>query len=429
MLNQEVKKIHIKDLVLWTENPRDPISSDASDQDIIERALNGYSAKWSLEKLANEMGSHYDFSELPTVVYHENKPIVYDGNRRIVLGKIKHQIVNLPNTFNLSLPEFPMEIPCNVCSREIALQNVLRKHGDSGSWQPLERDIFLHKHMNKEKSIFLVIEESTGLISTNPHLNQRFVKDEIFREDVLKRLGFDIKNGILHTKHNDIQAKNILADISDKIKDKEISTRKNRGLVLETLEPTSQEIIDRNSSNLSRQFSQFDKNDNSKTTSDNNKNIQTSRQPRRTKKNEQALFGGKLYIKSGEVGNLYRDITDLYEFYLEYKDHPIPSKKLSTSFPSIIRMSLRLLCEAAAKDKKQGMDKFIQANFSDAKNFLDQNVKTTLANHNVTERSIVQLLHTGAHNYQAAANVEQTIALSIIIGAILTITHGQEETK
>ena len=63
----------------------------------------------------------------------------------------------------------------------------------------------------------------------------------------------------------------------------------------------------------------------------------------------------------------------------------------------------------------------------DAKKSLDQDTKTTLANQNVTNDSLTQLLHTGAHNYHSSSNLEQTIAMSIIIGAILEITHGKEQ--
>ena len=88
-MSQEIKNIKIKDLVLWTENPRDPINSTAKDQDVVDRAVNDPLAKWELNKLAKEMGDYYDYSELPIVVYKNGKPIVYDGNRRVVLAKIK----------------------------------------------------------------------------------------------------------------------------------------------------------------------------------------------------------------------------------------------------------------------------------------------------------------------------------------------------
>ena len=38
-MGQAIKYINIKDLVLLTENPRDPIDKDASNQDVVNRAL------------------------------------------------------------------------------------------------------------------------------------------------------------------------------------------------------------------------------------------------------------------------------------------------------------------------------------------------------------------------------------------------------
>ena len=410
-MEQEIKYINIKDLVLWTENPRDPIDKDASDQDIVNRAFKDSLKKWTLEKLIEEMGEHYDFSELPTVVYHGDKPVVYDGNRRIILGKIKHGLVSAPFEIKGELPYFPEEIPCNVCSQEIALKNIYRKHSDTGSWLPLERDTFLHKFMGEEKSTFLILEEETGIISANPHLNQRFVKEEIFKESILNSLGYTIKDGRLYSLHNEKEDYAIFSDISRKIKDKDITTRKMRGKVIEALDPSTQQLIDKNKANKPRPCNFSFKKTNKE------KEI---KQTKRTPKKELEIFGGKLYLRFGEVSDIYRDITDLYQFYIKNK------KALSQSFPSIIRMSLRLLCEAAAKECGLGLDGFLKTYFDDAKKRLDQDTKTTLANQNVTNDSLIQLLHTGAHNYRSSSNLEQTIAMSIIIGAILEITHGKE---
>ena len=411
-MDQEVKYINIKDLVLWTENPRDRIDENATDQEIVDRALDDKFSKWTLDKLSKEMGDYYDFSELPTVVYHDKKPIVYDGNRRIILGKIKHGLVNAPGAAEINIPDFPKEIPCNVCVKKIALTNVYRKHSDTGSWQPLERDIFLHKFMGQEKSPFLILDEDTGIIKANTHLNQRFVKDEIFREDILKSMGFTIQAGKLNSVHSDQEAYSILSDISQKILKQEITTRKNRGKVVEVLDPSSQQIINQNKNKKTHvskiSFSSA---------------VGQSRQPRqskRTKKKDTELFGGNLYLKMGNVSNLYRDIADLYQFYIAEKD------KLSQSFPSIIRMSLRLLCETAAQEgKNKEMGKYLKDHFANAKKTLSQDIKTTLSTQNINENSIVQLLQTGAHDYKSSNNLEQTIAISIIIGSILTITHGK----
>lgn len=412
-MDQEVKYINIKELILWTENPRDPINENAIDQDIVDRAFDDKLSKWTLPKLAKEMGDYYDFSELPTIVYHGNKPVVYDGNRRIILGKIKHSFVSVPNGTNIQIPDFPEEIPCNVCTKKIALNNVYRKHSDTGSWQPLQRDIFLHKFMGEGKSAFLLLEEDTGIISANPHLNQRFVKDEIFKEDILKSMGFTIERGRLNSIHSDQEAYSILTDISQKIEKKEITTRKNRGNVIDVLEPSTQQLLDKNKNNKSHL---------SKINFCSPKNeYAIQRLSKRTTKKETELFGGKLYLCKGEVSNLYRDIVDLYQFYIAKRN------ELSHTFPGLIRMSLRLLCETAARDNNKKLDNYLKINFANAKKTLDQNIKTTLSTQNVNEDSIVQLLHIGAHNYQSSNNMEQTIALSIIIGAILTISHGKEE--
>lgn len=412
-MDQQVKYINIKDLVLWTENPRDPIDENVTDQDIVDRALDDKLSKWTLSKLSKEMGDFYDYSELPTVVYHGKKPVVYDGNRRIILGKIKHDLVSAPNSNKITIPDFPKKIPCNVCVEKIALINVYRKHSGVGSWLPLERDIFRYKFMNKPKSTFLILDEEIGIIKANPHLNVGFVKKEILKDEILKSMGFTIQRGHFYCKHNDQEAKSILLDLSNKIENKVITTRKNRGKVLDVLEPSSQQLIDQNKNKKPRKSKlKLDEKD-----IDSKKPL---RQSRRTRKKRSELFGGKLYLRIGIVSDLYRDIVDLYQFYSDRK------KKLSQTFPSLIRMSLRLLCETAAKDdKKANIDKYLLKYFDEAKKTLDKNIKTTLSNQNVTKDSIIQLLQTGAHSYQSSSNLEQTIAISIILGAMLTITHGK----
>jgi len=414
-MGQEVITLKLKDLVLWTENPRDPVNATASDQDIVDRALSDKLSKWNLSRLAKEMGRHYDFSELPTVVFHGKKPVVYDGNRRIVLGKIKHGLVSVDG-FNAGiLPAFPDEIPCNVCSKSIALDNVWRKHAETGSWLPLDRDIFLHKYMKDKKSVFLLMEENTGIITANPHLNQRFVKDEIFREDMLDKLGISFVDEKLHSKHNREQTLALLDDISRKIGDKVITTRLNRGKVVEVLDPDSQRIVEENKKQKAKAIVL----DVAKVGDVKEKS--NPRQSRRVRTRTAQIFGGPLYLRNGDVSNLYRDIIDLHGFYHEKKT------SLSDVFPSLIRMALRLLCEAAAKECRQEMAGYIASRFQRAKATLDQNTKTTLSNHNVTEKSLVQLLHTGAHNYAASANVEQTMAVSIILGALLMDSHGKAQ--
>jgi hypothetical protein len=411
-MSQQIKEIDINELVLWTENPRDPIDSGASDQEIADRAWKDVDEKWNLLKLAKDMLTHYDLSELPTVVYHGDKPIVYDGNRRMILAKLKHDCVKLDGFDKSKLPSIPRKIPCNVCSKQIAVQNVFRKHGDSGSWSPLDRDLFIHKFMGEPKSTFLKLDEETGLISSNPHLNKVFVKNEIFTNEKLKELGFEFENHELRSKFSEQEAKAILDDISRKVYSKVIDTRKNRGKVLEILDKENRQLVSMNSGKPLTKVSLTPS------------PIPTATQPAkrqapRTKKKSSEIFDGTLYLKAGQVSDLYRDIYDLYQHYIKYKDD------FSQYFPSLIRMSMRLLAEAAATDLKTNLGTYLKSNFKKAKEKLDTDTKTTLSTQNVTESTIEQLLHIGAHNYSAANNLEQTLAVSIILGKILELTHGK----
>ncbi|MFZ6864371.1 hypothetical protein ACO0K7_17205 [Undibacterium sp. Ji67W] len=416
-MTQKVMLLKLADLVLWTENPRDPIRGDAKDQDIVDKALFDTHGKWGLPKLAKEMGDYYDFSELPTVVFHGQHPVVYDGNRRVVLGKIKMRLVSADGVLSSDLPTFPEEIPCNVCSKEVALTNVLRKHADSGSWLPLERDIFLHKHMKRPKSPFLVLEERTGIISANPYMNQRFVKEEILRDDVLAKIGLKIDGDTFHSKHTSEETAAILADIAQKVRDKVISTRNNRGDIIGVLDSSTQEMLATN------QTKKFKNVKDSKDSKDTFESAVRQKQARRTHPKETPIFGGSLYLESGDVNNFYRDLADLYNFYASNKH------KFSQSFPSVIRMALRLLVETAAQDIGEDLATYVRTRFKDSKALLNQDQKTTLSTQNVTESSVVALLQIGAHNYAAASNIDQSIAVSFILGGILTNSHGKAPAK
>src|SRR5258708_4587070 len=87
MAKQEIHSIRVDELRLWSENPRDPIDPKSSDFDVIKRAIDQNPADWNLDKLMREMGNHYDFSEIPTVVYIQQIPVVFDGNRRVAVLK------------------------------------------------------------------------------------------------------------------------------------------------------------------------------------------------------------------------------------------------------------------------------------------------------------------------------------------------------
>lgn len=417
MPSQEIQNVNIEDLVLWTENPRDPISPDSSDQDIADKAFADVDGRWNLKKLMTDMGEYYDYSELPIVVFDNGKPVVYDGNRRILLGKIKKGLVTVPSDYDLDvtkIPIFPDELPCNVCSQEIALKSVCRKHSDIGSWDVLGRDMFMHKYMHEPKSIFLIVDEYTGLISRNPNLNKRFVKDEIFTDNVLEQLGFKAESGVLKSNLSVDGQKRVLEDLEEKINSKTISTRKNRYNVREALDEASKRLIDSSKGKPFVDVSAFD------ATKLNVNKTKTPRKTKRTQKKDSVLFGDIIELKAGNVNDLYRDILSIAEYYLDNKD------KLSNKFPALLRMSLRLLVETAAAEDKKKIDKYIDAYFESGKALLSKDEKTTLSNNNVTQSSLSQLLNTGAHNYSDSLSYDKAYAMSLIVGKMLSISHKRK---
>ena len=127
---QQVEYIPLDDLVLGTENPRDPLDGDYTNDDVIRRATDGRNEKqWQLSKLSKEMGDRFDLSELPTVCRIDDGPKyrVYDGNRRVILAMLRKAGLTTEGQQQLVPPDFPDPIPCNVCDEETALENVERE--------------------------------------------------------------------------------------------------------------------------------------------------------------------------------------------------------------------------------------------------------------------------------------------------------------
>ena len=422
-MKQEIKYIKIKDLVLWTENPRDPIDSTAKDQDVVDRAINDPQAKWELNKLAKEMGDYYDYSELPIVVYKNGKPVVYDGNRRVVLAKIKLGYTK-GDGLSVILPNVPESLPCNVCSEDIALKSIYRKHVQlRNTWQPLERDIFASKYLGEDKSTFLRFDEATGgFITNHPEMNQGFVRKEILTDSILSKMGFEIEGDKLHTRHSDEEVWIILDDIYQKVKNKLITTRVNRGNPLLVLDQRSKEIIESNKQKPLHSYKPPVKNEEIAEVEASVTRLQ--RKTPITRKTKQVFFGEKLILKSGDVNNLYSDILSLYN----YVDSN--TKSFSPKIYAIFRMSLRLLCETAAADcgytGKKAIDEYIEKFYPLAKKGLSQDVKTFLHEQNILQETLPQLFHTGAHNYQSSISSEKAMGISIILGAMLKESHGRQ---
>ena len=414
-LKQTVEELPVRNLVLWTENPRDPISSRSKNESVIRRALEDRDGKWKLRKLAKSMGTRYDFSELPTVVYQNGIPVVYDGNRRVVLAMLKLGIYPEFSTQKFRMPECPENLPCCVATEDIALESVWRKHADTGSWDQISRDIFLHKFRKQSKSVLLQLDEILdGVVASNACLNQRFVRDEVLTNPRLKSLGIRVENGQIASRHSPENTRLLLDHVLGLIKTKKLSTRVERTTPLnELVNSKLRGVIDADAKKAYKTVSlhagEFE-----------NLERQAGKTPKRlsprTASQQMDLFGEKLELSAGEPANLYRDILDLYSFYQKNRE------KLSDRFPALLRMALRLECELVADCmSSDDMAVMVKNDFDQAKAQLTHDQKTFLSQNAVSKDNIVTLLHTGAHNYTGSYNLQQTIAMSLIVGGILKI--------
>lgn len=417
--NQSIKYIPVKELILWSENPRDPIPSRSKNESIIRQALEDKNGKWQIAKLAKGMGSRYDYSELPTVVYENGLPIVYDGNRRVIIAMLN---LGLYSEFvrEFKMPDCPRELPCNVTSKQIALESIWRKHANTGSWDQISRDIFAHQFWKKEKSVFLQVDEIlNGSISLNSSLNQRFVGEEVLINPRLKDIGIKVESGSILSRHDADNTMKLLNGVFNLIVEKKLSTRNNRSAPLSQLvAPELQSII---SNDKEIEYHKVEVGV-PHSIADVNSKIDNTRLPRRVKSNQIPIFGKKLGLSSGEPANLYRDIISLYDYYEKNK------KTLSDRFPALIRMALRLECELVARcANSKGVEALVKGGYDKAKEMLSQSELTLLHTNNVSKDNMISLLHTGAHNYESSYDISQTIAMSLIVAGLLQIYCAKKE--
>lgn len=420
--DQKVEYIPVQDLVLWTENPRDPISSKNKNESIIKRAIEDIDNKWRLKSLAKDMGARYDCSELPTVVYKNGVPIVYDGNRRVIIAMLKLGLYPEIIDPKFKMPECPEELPCNVTSEDIALESVWRKHSDTGSWDPIARDIFRNKFWKEPKSVFLQLDEILwGKIATTACLNQRFVGEEVLTNPRLKDIGIKVENERITSRHNAEDTKKLLDGVFSLIADKKLSTRNDRNTPLSQILPSELKAII--SADQGKDYQKIGVLSSSTPPRPEVNEEKKVRSPRRVKSSQIPIFGEKLGLVSGEPANLYRDIVDLYEYYNKNKT------ALSDRFPALFRMALRLQCELIANcTNSKELGELVKNEYESAKQMLSQQEKTFLSNNNVTKDNFVGLLHTGAHNYEASYDLSQTIAMSLIVAGLLKL-HCAKQGK
>ena len=440
---QKVKEYSISKLVLWSENPRDPLPDRKIGREndrIIRRSIADVDKSWKLSSLLNKMGEAYDFSELPTVVVKDGYPIVYDGNRRVILAIIRHTpkyLKLLPSSMRKKLASFevPNRLYCNVCPELQALNFIVRKHSQSGSWKPIQQGLFRMKYMEESPSILLLINSLTdGAIESSQILNQRFVEEEVFTKSRLESLGISVEGDSIKSAYTKDELVGILRDIFKLIEVGDISTRNRPALgeLPSSLSESSQASYSRKKDQprvYTEKYVPIDPAPIEEGARE-EKTVPKKRTPR-SKMYETPLFGGPLSLKEGPVNNLYRDIEALDKLITKNV-----GKGLREDAYIVIRMALRLLCETAWKDlKKEGLEQYLKDYFNESKAKLSKGEKT-LSSKNLSEedpkslethKQLLSLLNDSAHTYdESTCNYKQTVAMSVMVGAILSCSHGKQ---
>lgn len=449
---QKVKELSISRLVLWSENPRDPLPDRKIGREnarIIHRAIEDIDKSWKLLSLLKTMGEMYDSSDLPIVVMKDGHPIVYDGNRRVILAMIKHNekyLKLLPSSARRKLEGFDVDkkLYCDVCTEATALKLIMRKHADSGSWKPIQQGLFRMKYMEESPSILLLINSLTdGAIESSQMLNQRFVEEEVFTKSRLESLGISVEGDSIKSAYTKDELVGILRDIFKLIEEGDISTR-NRP-ALGNLPGLLSE---------SSQTSYSSKKDQPRVYTEKYVLIEPvpieeggqeekavpKKRTRRVEEDETLLFGKVLYLRSGSVNNLYKEIEELdlliSKSIKKSEKNKSQRKGVTVNAHVVTRMALRLLCETALKDiGMNDLGKYLERFFEDARRLLSGEEKTFLS-HNLSEEDpkashnhtkLLSLLQAAAHTYdESARNYKQTIAMSVLVGAILSCSHGKE---
>jgi hypothetical protein len=440
---QKVKELSIARLVLWSENPRDPLPDRKIGREndrIIRRAIEDVDKSWKLLSLLKTMGEMYDSSDLPIVVMKDGHPIVYDGNRRVILAMIKHNekyLKLLSSSARRKLEGFDVDkkLYCDVCTEATALKLIMRKHADSGSWKPIQQGLFRMKYMEESPSILLLINSLTdGAIESSQMLNQRFVEEEVFTKSRLESLGISVEGDSIKSAYTKDELVGILRDIFKLIEKGDISTRKRAALgnLLSSLSESSQ-------------TSYSSKKDQPRVYTEKyvpiepapieegareEKTVPKKRTPR-SKMYETPLFGGPLSLKDGPVNNLYREVEALDKLITKNV-----GKGLTEDAYVVIRMALRLLCETAWKDLKMTyLEEYLKKYFDVAKARLCKAEKTLLSKNLSdedpkpleTHKQLLSRLQDSAHTYdESTRNYRQTVAISVLVGAILSCSHGKE---
>jgi hypothetical protein len=414
------QKIKITDIYLDQENPRFPPVN--SQREAIDVMLADQGDK--IVTLALDIYQYgLNPSVRPILFKEEDRLVDGDGNRRLTALKIL-ETPSLADGFPkirkkieaiLKRPgEVPTEVACVIFSDRAAARHWISvNHGG-------EQEGRGQINWNAEQKARFERKPSIGLealdLLTHKGLITEADKEQVNKSTLDRLLNYkEVKSALSIAKKGDHfnfgnvdHLRKVVLNLRGKTVDEVYTATKGKTFLQQSI-ASSQATASTSSNNATGHTG----------TSANTEITQGSRS-RRVKKPGLPFFGGKLSLKAGHVNNLYRDVESLYDFYQREKG------RLSVDFIVIIRMSLRMLAETAAKDLKKELKDYLTEHFEHAKKSLDQNAKTSLSNQNVNKDSIIKLFQTGAHDYHNSKNEEQALALSIILGAMLSISHGKQ---
>lgn len=418
-MKYEERTIKVTDIYLDQENPRFPPVN--SQREAIDAMLTDQGEK--IATLALDIYQNGLNPSVKLIVIKEGDHFVDgDGNRRLTALKIL-ETPSLADGFPkvrkridaiLKRPgEVPTEVGCVIFSDRTAARHwILVNHGGEQegrgqiTWNPEQKDRFERKPSIGLEALDLLTHKGLITAADKAQVNKSTLDRLLSYKEVKSDLSIT-KSGDHFSFGNVDHLRKAVLNLRGKAVDAVYTATKGKEFVQQSI--ASQPIAHPSNGN-----------------SADNAGSATSGGPgqgsrsRRVNKPGLPIFGGKLFLKPGHVNNLYRDVESLYDFYKNEKG------RLSADFIVIIRMSLRMLAETAAKDLKKDLKDYLTEHFDLAKKSLNQDAKTTLSNQSVSKDSIVKLFHTGAHDYHNSKNEEQALALSIILGAMLTISHGKQ---
>jgi hypothetical protein len=418
-MKHDEKILKVTDIHLDQENPRFPPVN--SQREAIDAMLTDQGEK--IATLALDIYQNGLNPSVKLILFKEGKHFVDgDGNRRLTALKILETpslADGFPKVRNridavLKRPgEVPTEVGCVIFSDRTAARHWISvNHGGEQegrgqiTWNPEQKDRFERKPSIGLEALDLLTHK--GLISAadKAQVNKSTLDRLLSYKEVKSDLSITKKGDHFSFGNVDHLRKAVL-NLRGKAVDEVYTATKGKTFVQESI--VSPGIAPAPGGNSAG-------NEGSPTGGGGGQGSRS----RRIKKPGLPVFGGKLFLKLGHVNNLYRDVESLHDFYQNEKG------RLSADFIVIIRMSLRMLAETAAKDLKKELKDYLTEHFDPAKKSLDQNAKTTLSNQSVGKDSIIKLFHTGAHDYHNSKNEEQALALSIILGAMLTLSHGKQ---